>query len=129
MRIKSLLTFLFLLAFAAVATAQNKSVYTDLLDTKCKTLESNADEGGSYLGECKGVGGFKLHILEGDLRQSINVITPAKKTFDLDLWRAFGGFSRVGPKAEWRMKKSVPVALIVQFNVSENAEDSRKTTS
>lgn len=109
--------------------AQYKSVYTDLSDTKCKTLESNPDEGGSYLGECKGIGGYKLQVIEGDLRQTVNVIAPGGKKFELHLWSHFGGFSSVGPKAEWRLKGKMPVALIIRFNVSENPEDSPKITS
>jgi hypothetical protein len=114
---------------ALAATAQNTSVYTDLTDKKCKTLESNPDEGGSYLGECPGVAGYKLQVLEGDLRQSINVIDPKRKKTELDLWNVSGGFSSVGEQAEWRMKGKTPIALIVRFNVSENPEDSSKITS
>ena len=75
------------------------------------------------------VGGYKLHVVEGDLRQSINVIAPGGKEHELRLWEHFGAFSAVGPKAEWRMKGRSPFALIFRFNVSENPEDSSKTTS
>ncbi len=127
--LRSVLIIAAILTCAAAATAQYKSVYTDLSDTKCKTLESNPDEGGSYLGECKGVGGYKLHVIEGDLRQTVNVIAPDGKKFELRLWDHFGGFSSVGPRAEWRLKGSTPVGLIIRFNVSENVEDASKTRS
>lgn len=110
-------------------SAQNTSVYTNLDGKGCKTLESNPNEGGSFLGECKGVGGYKLQVLEGDLRQSINVIDPKGKKTELNLWNVSGGFSSLGEQAEWRMKRKTPVALIVRFNVSENPEDSSKVTS
>ena len=126
---KALLAFILILFIAGLSRAQNSSVYTDLSDAKCKTLESNPDEGGSYLGECAGIGGYKLHVVEGDLRQTINVIAPPGKKFELNLWGFFGGFSSVGGKAEWRRKGKVPVALIVRYNVSENPEDSTKITS
>jgi hypothetical protein len=126
-RIGSVILFAALLAVSAAA--QNTSVYTDLSEKKCKTLKSNPDEGGSYLGECPGVAGYRIQVLEGDLRQSINVIRPNKKKTELNLWNISGGFSSLGEQAEWRMNGKTPVALIVRFNVSENPEDSSKVTS
>ncbi|MEO7672533.1 MAG: hypothetical protein ABIU09_00470 [Pyrinomonadaceae bacterium] len=105
------------------------SKYTGLGEKACKTIEANPDEGGSYRGLCPGVGGYKLEAIEGDLRQSINVIDPRTKKHELNLWNVSGGFSSLGAEAEWRMNGKTPVALIVRFNVSENAEDSSKITS
>jgi len=126
-----LLTFLFI--FSNAISAQT-SVYTDLADTKCKTIESSAEEGGSYRGECKGIGGFKLEVLEGDIRQSINVVFPNGKKSELSLWtNVSSAFSSVGSKAEWRVKgkgkKAKPFALIVRYNASENSEKPEATTS
>lgn len=118
-----------ILALALVANSQNTSVYTNLDGKGCKTLESNPNEGGSFLGECKGIGAYKLQTLEGDLRQSINVISPKGKKTALNFWNISGGFSSLGKQAEWRMEGKTPVAMIVRFNVSENPEDSSKTTS
>ena len=120
---------LFALMQAVNAPAQNTSVYTSLAEKKCKTLESHADEGGWYLGECPGVAGYKLQVREGDLRQSINVIDPKGKKTELNFSNVSGGFSSLGPTAEWRMKGKTPAALIVRFNVSEDPEDSSKITS
>ena len=119
----------FLFALPILASAQVRSVYTSLTDKACKTIESNADEGGSYLGECPGIAKYKLQLLEGDLRQSVNVIFPDGKKSELNIWHTFGGFSSVGAKAEWRSKKGVPIALIIRFNVSQNPEDSTQITS
>lgn len=113
----------------AVAAGQNRSVYTGLSEKNCDTVESTDEEGGSYRGLCPGVGGYKLELLEGDLRQTINVVTPRGKKHELKFWEIFGGFSSVGDKAEWRMKGKKPVALIVRFNVSDDPEDSSKITS
>ena len=126
---------IFLSAIGAFAqNAKIESVYTSLDAKDCKTLESETEGAGWYRGECKGVGGYKLNLTEGDIRQSIDVITPNKKKYELDfIGNISSGFSAVGLKAEWRVTgsgKSVsPVALIVRFNVSENPEDSSKTTS
>lgn len=130
-----LITSLLLIA-ATTASAQSvQSVYTDLDEKKCKTLEETSDEGGSSKQQCPGVAGYKLLVLEGDLRQTITVIKPDGSEHELDLWNKVGGggFSHVGPRAEWRVKmikgKRVPIALIVRFDVSENAGDATKTTS
>lgn len=133
MKIKILFLLTFLFIFSNAISAQT-SVYTDLADNKCKTIESNAEEGGSYRGECKGIGGFKLEVLEGDLRQSINVIFPNGKKSELDLWvNVSSMFSSVGSKAEWRVKgkgkSAKPYALIVRFNASEDASKPEVTTS
>lgn len=116
-------------AMAMIVAAQNKSVYTNTRTGACRTISSDTNDAGSYEGECRGVGGYKLHVIEGDLRQTINVIDRSSKKHELKLWNISGGFSSVGPKAEWRMKGKTPVALIVRFNVSENPEDSSKLTS
>lgn len=110
------------------STSQNKSTYTSLVAEKCKTIESTDEGGGSYIGECPGVSGYKLELTEGDLRQTINVIAPNKKKFELNFSQVSGAFSTVGEKAEWRLKDDKPFALIVRFNASD-AEDSTKNTS
>ena len=135
MKIKFLLLITTFLLFSNSLAAQTKtSVYTDLAAKKCKTLESNPDEGGSYRGECRGVGGIKLEVLEGDIRQSVNVIFPSGKKSELDLWsNVSSAFSSVGEKAEWRVtgkgKNAKPIALIVRFNASENTEKPEINTS
>lgn len=129
MKIKIILFLSLLTIFSATVFAQkNASVYTNLDDKSCKTLEADSSGAGSYRGRCPGIAGFKLDLLEGDLRQTINVITPSKKTFELNFWSYFSSFSAIGQKAEWRMKGKTPVALIFRYNVS-NPEDSAKTTS
>lgn len=135
--ILSIPAFLLILFFAAAISAQTakiESVYTDLNSKKCKTLEESTEDAGWYRGECAGVGGYKLQVTEGDLRQSIDVVAPNKKRFELDLiGKVSSGFSGVGDKAEWRVvrkgKKIVPQALIVRYSASENPEDSSKMTS
>jgi hypothetical protein len=116
------------LALCIAAAAQNTSIYTSTSIKACKTIESSTKEAGSYRGRCPGVGGYKLELIEGDIRQTLNVITPAKKTFELNFWQYNGNFSSIGEKVEWRLKKGAPVALIARFNVSD-AENSAKTTS
>ena len=125
---KILLASNLILIFALLGLAQNNSVYTGTTAKDCKATKESKDDG--YIGICKGVGGYSLELLEGDLRQTVNVITPNKKKSELNLWsNVSSGFSSVGAKAEWRMKGIAPMALIIRFNASENPEDSTKITS
>jgi hypothetical protein len=116
-----------LTAFAAPAT----SVYSSL--SGCKTVSTDR-ESGSSTQACRGVGGYNLRLEYGDARESITVISPDGQKHPLNFWEVIStGFSSVGQKAEWRVTKksgkSVPHALIVRFNASENPEDSSKVTS
>ncbi len=125
--------WLLLLICASVQAQTNTSVYTPLEPKQCRKLESDTGEGG-YIGRCRGTSGYTLIVTEGDLRQNIIVVTPEGKQHSLELWHVVsGGFSSLGPKAEWRMSrqkdKLIPVALIVRYNASENPEDSTKRTS
>lgn len=116
----------FLLSMAVAA--QNKSVYTSTKTSACRTIKSTAEGTGSYIGECAGVGGYKVRLSEGDIRQTLDIITPARKKFELNFWGFYGGFSAIGEKIEWRTKAGVPVALIARFTVA-NAEDPTKSIS
>ncbi len=126
---------IFLCVSAAFSqTKKTESVYTDLASEKCKTIKSFPDEGGSYRGECAGIGGYKLEVLEGDLRQTINVVSPNRKKYELELWnKVSSGFSAVGDKAEWRVvragKTAKPTALIFRFNASDNPEKPEQNIS
>ena len=125
--------FCILICAVCVSAQSNRSVYTNLGEKSCKTIKADASEAGSYVGLCRGVSGYKLQVEEGDLRQNIQVITPAGEKHSLDLWTVVGSnFSSLGEKAEWRVKtqrgKVIPVALIVRYNLS-HPEDSTKKTS
>lgn len=132
-----ILIFAAFLIFSNIAAAQAKkirSVYTDLASEKCRQIELDENEGVLYRGECAGVGGYKLEVIEGDLRQTINVIAPNGEKRQLDFQTNVSyAFSFLGEKAEWRVsgegKKAKPLALIVRFNVSENPEKLEKNTS
>lgn len=115
--------------FAVSVSAQNTSLYTSLATKDCRTIESDETGAGWYLGECKGVGGFKLRLSEGDIRQSITVVAPNGTESDLQFGRISSGFSSVGEKAEWRMKGKKPVAVILRFIYSYDPEDSSRTRS
>jgi hypothetical protein len=116
------------------AAAQNRSLYTSLVTKQCRTIKTETTGAGDYEGRCRGVAGYSLVLLEGDLRQNVIVVTPKGAKHSLELWDVIsGGFSHVGPKAEWRMArqdgKLSPVALIIRYNASEDPDRPNKHTS
>jgi hypothetical protein len=133
--LKLLLCLIATLACATPAAAQsNRSVYTGLGDKQCRKIKSAEAGDDGYEGRCRGTAGYSLLLSEGDLRQNITVITPKGAQHSLDLWNVVsGGFSSVGPKAEWRVAsqkgKPIPVALIIRYNASEDPESPNKQTS
>jgi hypothetical protein len=121
------------LAVSAQAQSPPQSVYTSLSAKSCKTIKVYKEGEGS-LQSCAGIAGYRLLVEEGDLRQSITVVTPKGKKHELNYWQVItGGFSVLGEKAEWRVVKSkgktVPVALIVRVNAYETPDDEKKITS
>lgn len=123
-----LLISVVMIAAATFAGGQNRSIYTSTSERACKEKKSQPDEGSDYIGICPGVGGYKLELIEGDLRQTLIVITPAKRRHPLDFTHFYAAFSAIGEKVEWRLKRGVPVALIARYNVAD-PEDSEKRTS
>lgn len=122
------LSLTIILLFTSILSAQNKSIYTTTSDRVCKAQKVADDHGGDYVGICPGVGGYKLKLVEGDLRQTLFVITPKKKEHPLRFNEFYYTFSAIGDKVEWRLKRGVPVALISRYNVSD-AENSERRTS
>ena len=112
----------------------NSSVYTPLDEKQCKTIKAPDPQTNDYEGRCRGVAGYALLVTEGDLRQNVTVITPQGAKHSLELWDVIsGGFSSVGPKAEWRMAKQngkpAPVALIIRYNANDDPESPNKQSS
>ncbi len=117
-----------MLVMAAHAAAQNTSVYTSTRTNACRTIRSSSADTGSYVGECRGVGGYKIRLIEGDIRQTLNIITPNGKAHELNFWNIFGSFSSIGERMEWRLRGKEPIALIARYNVAD-PENSEKSTS
>ena len=115
------------------ASAQITSMYTGTSGKGCRTIRTFKETGDSEW-RCPGVAGYQLEVAEGDLRMNITVVAPNGKKSDLNYWGVItSGFSSLGDKAEWRVQKTggktVPIALIVRVNASENPEAPEKTTS
>ena len=113
----------------SLSLAQTRSLYTSLEARRCRTIRTETTGAGDYEGRCRGVAGYSLLLLEGDLRQNVIVVTPKGAKHSLELWDVVsGGFSYVGPRVEWRLKKG-PVALILRYNASEDPENPNRKTS
>ena len=111
------------------------SVYTSLHESKCRdlTTQTMLDEQSSA-SECPGVAGYNLRQSEGDMRQTLDILTPGGKTYPLDLYSVVSAApSYVGDMVEWRGHYQGPVfvphALIVRYVVQTDAEDWKKTAS
>jgi hypothetical protein len=100
-----------------------ESSYTDISSKACKKMEADTE----YEREkCGGIGGYRVDTVYGDQRQSIMVVSPQGKEFDLSYWEMITpGFSHLGDKAEWRIAqeggKPVPKALIVRVYTKNDA--------
>jgi hypothetical protein len=129
----SLLLICVVVASAATASAQSiQSIYTDFGGKRCKTIEEDAAAAGYLLEECQGIAGYKLLVASQDDRQGITVIKPGGSKHELNFGQiGGGGFSGLGSKVEWRVKrqqgKLVPIAFIVRFEV--NVGGTEKATS
>ncbi len=83
-----------------------ESIYTDLTAEKCKNIESDDTGSGYSRDECPGVGGYKLQVIESDIRQTIGIISPDGKKSELNFRRnVSSAFSETGAIAEWRVIK------------------------
>jgi hypothetical protein len=116
-------------AFSDADTGAISSAYTGLAEADCRVTRVD-EESESSSSRCPGVAGYELNVHEGDLRVSIDVITPDGREHPLNYWSVItGGFSSPGPRAEWRMRGGRPIALIVRVNASEDPVDSSRITS
>lgn len=106
---------LIVLGLSATATLAGEitSLYSDLDLKKCKALELYADEGEGGVWECKGIAGFDVLYLEGDLRGYVAFGPEARS--QCTSAQTFGAFNSPGPKIEWRMENGKPIATILRW--------------
>jgi len=101
------------LSATAASAGEITSVYSDLDLKKCKALELYADEGEGGVWACKGIAGFDVLYLEGDLRGYI-AFGPEGRS-QCTSAQTFGAFNSPGPKIEWRMENGKPIATIIRW--------------
>jgi hypothetical protein len=101
------------LSATAAAAGEITSVYSDLDLKACKALELYADEGEGGVWQCKGISGFDVLYLEGDLRGFVAFGPEARS--QCSSAQTFGAFNSPGPKIEWRMENGKPIATILRW--------------
>lgn len=101
------------LSASAAAAGEITSVYSDFDLRTCKALELYADEGEGGVWQCKGIPGFDVLYLEGDLRGFIAFGPEARS--QCSSAQTFGAFNSPGPKIEWRMENGRPIATILRW--------------
>lgn len=108
-----------------VAPASDRSAYSSLDLKGCQLIEKNEEEGGYYRHLCPGVAGYRLELVESDLRQDLAIVAPGAKRVALELPSSVGGggFSQLGQTVEWRgPTDDWPRTLIARFAVQQGAE-------
>ena len=80
---------------------------------------------------CPGPAGWALQVTDSDARQNLIVVPPDGREASLELSRiGGGGFSSLGPTAEWRGPAGEPFApdsLIVRYRVAEKPHPEPET--
>jgi hypothetical protein len=121
------------LLLSAPAHAGYDSAYTDLnfsdkancTDVTPAPVEGEPENGVAF--ECRGYGNYVVTFSEGDLRSSVSFGTESGD--HCSARQTFGGFNSVGNRIEWRMKDGKPIATILRWSVSYDAEDPNKQKS
>lgn len=114
---------------AGDSTAAIRSVYTSLAEADCRLVERD-EETGATSSRCPGAAGYALLVHDYDARMTVDVIAPDGRTHRLRYSGVItSAFSSLGPRAEWRMQKGKPIALIVRVNAFENPDTPDRATS
>ena len=122
---KKLLSAALLIFSATYAQAETaSSVYSDLDITKCKTIAEYTEDVGGIEVLCKGIKGYDVTYVEGDLRGAISFGKNGKK--QCASMQTFGAFNSVGKKIEWRMVKGKPIATILRWFTDNGEKDGKQ---
>lgn len=109
---------------AKPAAAIDGRAYRHTSLAECELVSGEGDEMPFVETLCRGPAGWTLRVTDSDARQNLIVVPPHGRDVSLDLSRiGGGGFSSVGPTAEWRGPAGEPFApdsLIVRHQVAEN---------
>jgi hypothetical protein len=116
-------------AMATDSTDTIHSVYTSLGEAECRLVEKD-EETGATSSRCPGTAGYALLVHDYDARMTGDVITPDGRTHRLRYSGVItSAFSSLGRSAEWRMRSSQPIALIVRVNAFEDPQVPDRATS
>lgn len=118
-----------ILGDARAECADAQSVYTDLAPARCKKAVVDRESGASAR-RCPGAAGYSLLAESDDDRASVTVVAADGTRYPLRYWDVVTPyFSRLGPRAEWRVAKhGLPHAFIVRVDTVA-APEASKTAS
>jgi hypothetical protein len=106
-----------------------RSIYTLLGEADCRLVERDEDTGEPTY-RCPGTAGFSLLVHDWDARMTVDVVEPGGRTHRLRYPGVVtSAFSSLGPRAEWRMRGTTPIALIIRVNAFEDPSVPDRTTS
>jgi hypothetical protein len=88
--------------------AANTSVYTDLNLDRCRVIARDAESGAASW-RCPGYAGTPLYVALDDDRFDVHAGSGTGQ------WEGLGGFNRLGPRVEWRLRRGRPVAIIYRY--------------
>lgn len=110
---------------APTPVAGPRSAFTSLDLARCIEIARNDEEAGYSRHRCVGAAGYRVEVIESDLRQTINLFRPGGGSDPLRLSAlvAGGGFSSLGKIAEWRgTDPARPRTLTVRYGVNEDPD-------
>ena len=105
-----------MLAALAPASAKTESAYTKIFTkaAKCKTVESNEEEGWA-VAKCPGYKGMEVWVGDGDNRVTVGYGKNGRD--ELAFSSTFPNFNTTGDTIEWRLKDGKPVATILRWKI------------
>jgi hypothetical protein len=123
-----------LVLFAAIITgcqsASRESVFTDLRGGACSEEIDKSDPNNTPFLLCPGAGGYRLRVRQVESgRQSVDVVSPTGQVLPLSIQnKVTRAMNSLGPQAEWRLLRGLPLALILKVEVREDVFDPEKIT-
>lgn len=112
-------------AAAPEAPAAATSAFTSLDTNRCRLVAKNIEEGGYSRHDCPGHAGYRLELIESDLRQNLAILRPdgSKDELRLSSEVGGGGFSEIGKTVEWRGRDPAkPRTLTLRFILNEDPD-------
>jgi hypothetical protein len=102
-------------AAAISANSQVTSKYTSLREKDCRKLKVSGKDNIIYHAVCNGVAGYKLELFASEEHEWVEIVTPKGKHFDVSTQSA--SYNHLDNKAEWRMRRALPIGLIIRYNI------------
>lgn len=118
------------LALWGCGTSTRQSVFTDLQGAACKEEVDRTDPNETRFWDCPGPNGYSLRVRQVESgRQSVDLVAPTGKVMPLSIQdKVTRSMTSLGPKAEWRLDRDVPVGLLIRVEAREDVLNPEKIT-